>query len=194
MMLPVSRRPGSLVAAFLALAAIVAGASGCSSTDAGPRLAANLGTRICTLNSWTEPVSITYSRKDTSTSEGNLPPGSQSCAEGTSVAGDDLIGNLVLPEPALPFDVLATNPWLGSPAAWIQQREVRDPGKGELVSAHNCTSSAGVGVGETRLWDNGKVRISIKRLNDDQWKEFVLILEPSQGQRVGVDPCTGTSG
>lgn len=45
-MMSVSRGPGSFLAPFLALAAIVTGVSGCSSTDAGPRLAANLGTRI----------------------------------------------------------------------------------------------------------------------------------------------------
>jgi hypothetical protein len=49
-------------------------------------------------------------------------------------------------------------------------------------------------VGATRLWDNGKERITINRLGDDQWKEFTLIIEPSQGQRVGDDPCGGGSG
>jgi hypothetical protein len=41
------------------------------------------------------------------------------------------------------------------------------------------------------MWDNGTERITIKRLGDDQWKEFLLTIEPSQGQRVGEDPCLG---
>ena len=191
MKLSASRGRGPYLSAFVALTAIVTGLSGCSSTDAGPRLAANLGTRICILNSWTDQVSITYTRKDTSTGEGNLPPGSQSCAEGTLFNGTDVGGDLILPDPELPFEVLATNPWFGAPSAWIQQRESRDPSQGEWFSTHNCTDRSGMDVGETRLWDNGKVRISIKRLDDDQWKEFVLILEPSQGQRIGNDPCLG---
>ena len=55
-------------------------------------------------------------------------------------------------------------------------------------------SMAGMDVGETRLWDNGTERITIKRLGGDQWKEFTLVIEPSQGQRVGSDPCQGGSG
>ena len=46
-------------------------------------------------------------------------------------------------------------------------------------------------VGEARFWDNGAERITIKRLGDDQWKEFLLTIEPSQGRRIGEDPCLG---
>ena len=49
-------------------------------------------------------------------------------------------------------------------------------------------------VGATRIWDNGTERITITRLGDDQWKEFTLVIEQSQGQRVGNDPCQGGSG
>ncbi len=55
-------------------------------------------------------------------------------------------------------------------------------------------SKSGTDTGTTRLWDNGTMRISIKRLPDDQWKEFILIIGPSQGQRVGSDPCTESGG
>ena len=55
-------------------------------------------------------------------------------------------------------------------------------------------SMAGMDVGETRLRDNRTERITIKHLGDDQWKEFTLVIEPSQGQRVDDDPCGGGSG
>ena len=58
---------------------------------------------------------------------------------------------------------------------------------------HLSMSRAAMDVGERRLWDNGTERITIKRLGDDQWKEFTLVIEPSQGQRVGSDPCQGGS-
>ena len=191
-MTSVSRGPGSFLASFLALTAIVAGASGCTSTDAGPRLAANLGTRICIVNSWTETVNVTYDLKDTSIGEGDIRPGYQSCAEGTRFDFTDVGGDLVLPDPAQPFEFSATNPWFGAPYAHISQRE--DPSLGYQLMYHLCTSESGFDVGATRLWDNGTMRITIKRLPDDQWKEFTLVIEPSQGQRVGNDPCQGGSG
>ena len=116
----VSRRPRLSLAAFLALIAIAAGASGCSSSDEGSRQAANLGTRICILNSWTEKVTVQYTAKDTSTREGNLSPGEQSCAEGSTLFSprNDVDGILVLPEPARFFFMSSTNSsvhlWPGS--------------------------------------------------------------------------------
>ena len=100
-MVSMSRGPGSLLAAFLALAAIIAGASGCSSSDEETRqeAAGNLGTRICILNSWTEKVSVQYTKSDTDTGTGPLGPAVQSCAEGTSATPFDVQGVLVLPEP-----------------------------------------------------------------------------------------------
>ena len=101
-------------------------------------------------------------------------------------------GELALPDPALPFAFGATNPWVGEPSAWILQRE--DPSTGGYYTYHLCTSESGMNVGATRIWDNGTERITITRLGDDQWKEFTLVIEPSQGQRVGSDPCQGGSG
>ena len=190
-MMSVSRGPGSFLATFLALSAIVTGVSGCSSADAGPRLAANLGTRICIVNSWTQSVNVTYGQKDTSTQEGDIPPGSQSCAEGTRFNGSDVDGVILLPEPVLPFAFTASNPWFGAPSAYIQQLQGRDPSQDGWYNAYNCTSRSGMDVGEARFWDNGAERITIKRLGDDQWKEFLLTIEPSQGQRIGEDPCLG---
>ncbi len=66
----VLQRPRLFLAAFLALVAIVAGASGCSSSDEEWRQARNLGVRICILDSWTETVSVRHTIKDVSTREG----------------------------------------------------------------------------------------------------------------------------
>ncbi len=195
-MFSVSRGPGSTLAAFLALTAVIAGASGCSSTDAESRQAATLGTRLCVLNSWTEKVSVVYTKKDTSTREGLLGPNEQSCAEGTDTWGtdvgalNDVGGYIRFPEPARALAFTAGNPFIGLPEAYFAQYPGIDPDK-SWPSKRICTSKDGMKVGDTNYWDNGAVRISIKRLRDDQWKEFVLIIEPSQGQRVGNDPCLG---
>lgn len=172
---------------------VMAGVSGCASTEAGPRLAGNLGTRICVINSWTDTINVTYPTKDTSTGEGDLQPGAQSCAEGTRFNGTDVGGEIMLPSPALPFEVGATNPWFGAPSAWIKQREGRDPNEYAWFNTHLCTDKSGMDVGESRSWDNGTERITITRSGDDQWKEFTLTIGPSQGQRVGNDPCAGAA-
>ena len=75
-----------------------------------------------------------------------------------------------------------------------QQEKHEDPGDITYWTTHRCTDRGGMDGGETRLRDNGTERITIKRLGDDQWKEFTLVIEPSQGQRVGSDPCQGGSG
>ena len=75
-----------------------------------------------------------------------------------------------------------------------QQEKHEDPGDITYWTTHRCTDRGGMDGGETRLRDNGTERITIKRLGDDQWKEFTLVIEPSQGQRVGNDPCQGGPG
>jgi hypothetical protein len=181
-----SRGPRLFIAAFLALAAILAGLSGCSSSEEEARQAGNLGTRICILNSWTEKVSVRYTKKDTDTGTGPLGPGMQSCAEGTMVTYGDVEGILVFPEPARALFFSANNPLYLYPSFTLAQFGVNDPQPSEPDTV--CTEN-GFKVGDSVLWDNGTIRVSIKRLPDDQWKEFILIIEPSQGQRVGKDPC-----
>jgi hypothetical protein len=187
-MVSMSRGPRPLFAASLALAAIVAGVSGCSSSDEASRDAGNLGTRICILNSWTETVSVQYTKRDTDTGTGPLKPGMQSCAEGTSIPYD-VLGVMVFPAPTRALFFEATNPFFGAPWANISQAYVNDPPDPTDQRLANGCIVGNYEVGTTRLWDNGTMRISIKRLPDDQWKEFILIIEPSQGQRVGTDPC-----
>ena len=76
--------------------------------------------------------------------------------------------------------------------ALFEQNRVRFPGTpGQVEETTFCIDQSGHNMGETRLWDNGTVRISLKRLPHDQWREFSTIIEPSQGQRVGRDPCDG---
>jgi hypothetical protein len=174
------RRPRPFLAAFLALFAIVAGASGCSSSDEESRQAGNLGVRICILNSWTETVSVRYTIKDTSTREGNLSPGEQSCAEGTTATGCDVNGVIVFPERAVTSVYDASvfsvyNPWISAPGANVFWQTLR--GREPDVSCEQMPLAWS--VGEKDSWSKGPVRVSIERLPDDQWKEFVLKILPS---------------
>jgi hypothetical protein len=185
-MVSMSRGPRRFFAVFLALAAIVAGASGCSSSDEPSREAGNLGTRICVLNSWTEKIAVQYTKKDTDTGTGPLQPGMQSCAEGTMVTYGDVEGILAFPEPARALFFQANNPAYLPPAFLLAQFGVNDPQPSEPDTV--CMDNA-YKVGDSQFWDNGTIRVSIKRLPDDGWKEFILIIEPSQGQPYSRDPC-----
>ena len=192
---PAPRGRGPWRAALVSLAAIVTAVSGCSSDDAGPRQAEVLGTRICIENNFADGVNVTYTTKDSDASrkdpfyyEGDLPKDTESCAEGRfSAPSWDVAGNLVIQGQTLPFTFGAKNPPIGPPDAYLAQLRDGD-------DYYCMTYGLGFGVGETQLWDNGVVRISITRQNDDQWKEFFIRLESSQGQRVGDDPCTDTGG
>lgn len=197
----VLRGRSPLRATLVALAAITTAVSGCSSTDAGSRQAENLGTRICITDNYVDGVNVKYTTLDADASskdpfyyEGDLEQDTESCAEGSVPNGNDLEGNLVIPGEDLPFSFVADNPLIGEPFARITQRQSADPNSGLYEATKICTDTSGFKVGDARLWDNGTVRISITRLNDDQWKEFVINLEPSQGQRVGDDPCGGGPG
>ena len=186
---PAPRGRGPWRAALISLAAIVTAVSGCSSTEAGPRQAGDLGTRICIENNFADGVNVTYpvkdsdaSRKDPFYYEGDMPKDTESCAEGRLPIETDVEATLVIPGQTLTFDLAAFNPAVDKPYAVLGQIH---PGE----AAGLCTDWSGFDVGETRVWDNGTVRISITRQNDDKYKEFFYRLEPSQGQRVGNDPC-----
>ena len=179
-----SKGPGAFVGAFLTLAAIVGGASGCSSSDDGSRQAGVLGSRVCILNSWTEKVGVVYRVKDTDTGTGPLGPSMQSCAEGTG-ADTDVGGDLTFPAPIPALQFWAANYWTGAPNFGLDEYNSNDTTL--ATKAFNCFYEGFV-VGQTRVYDNGTIRISVKRLSDDQWKEFSVIIEPSQGQLVGY-PC-----
>jgi len=192
---PAPRSRGPWRAALVSMAAIVTAVSGCSSTEAGPREAAGglLGTRICIENNFANGVNVTYTRKDSDASrkdpfyyEGDMPKDTETCAEGYSTRPyNDVEGNLVIPGQALPFHFAGTNFVMGEPIAWLSQRRAN----GDMYLCTHMANVDGFDLGETRLWDNGVVRMSITRQNDDQNKEFFIKIEPSQGQRVGDDPC-----
>ena len=185
----VLRRPRLFLAAFLALVAIVAGASGCSKSDEESRQAGNLGTRVCILNSWTEKVGVEYITKDTDTGTGPLGPSMQSCAEGTGKMMGDVDGELMFPAPTPALGFQANNPWTGAPRFSLIEFNSNDPHRRD--GSVNCFDES-FDVGQTRVYDNGTFRLSVERLPDDQWKEFSVIIEPSQGQLVGY-PCKKSS-
>ena len=194
---PAPRGRGPWCAALVSLAAIVTAVSGCSSTGAGPREAAGglLGTRICIENNFADGVNVTYTVKDSDASrkdpfyyEGDMPKDTESCAEGySSSPHNDVEGNLVIPGQPLPFRFAGSNYLVLEPKVWLSQRRAN----GDIYLCTHNSSVDGFDIGETRQWDNGIVRISLTRQNDDQYKEFFIRLEPSQGQRVGDDPCIG---
>jgi hypothetical protein len=186
MMFPVSRRPRLLLAGFLAIAA---GASGCSSNDEGSRQAGGLGTRICIINFWTDTVRVKFTNKDTDTGTGPLRPNNTFCAEGTKGVLPDVDGTLVFPEPAraLYFGAVLDNRGDFLPVVSLGQFAVNDP---QPSMPEKFCLGPSFKVGDDALWDNGTIRVTISRLPDDQWKEFNLVIKPSQGQRIGDDPCS----
>jgi hypothetical protein len=186
------RRPRLFLAGFLALAAIAAGASGCSSSDEGSRQAAgHLGTRVCIINYWTDTVSVQFTTKDTETGSGPLGPNRTFCAEGTSSLTFDVVGKLVFPKPAraLAFVSDSTAGSFYLPSLDLGQFEVNDPQRAPIAAG--CIKSDGYKVGDDGIWDNGIIRVTITRWPDDQWREYNLVIKPSQGERIGDDPCLG---
>jgi hypothetical protein len=181
-MVSMSRGPRRFFAAFLALTAIVAGASGCSSSDEPSREAGNLGTRLCILNSWTEKVIVQWTKRDTDTGTGPVVPGMQVCAEGTFAVGEDVAGDLDFPPSfgsnPIPMKFGAKNPWTGPPVFAV----------GGGTRDFRCLDTY-YDVGRKRVYDDGTVRVSVERLPDDGWKEFILIIEPSQPEQRG---CRGS--
>ena len=184
-----ARRPRLFLAAFLALAAIAAGASGCSSSDEGSRQASgDIGTRICIINYWTDTVSVKFTTKDTDTGTGPLGPNRTFCAEGTSTFYFDVAGILVFPKPARALYFVANTPGgIFLPTVQLGQFPVNDPQPSAIATS--CSKNE-FQVGDDAIWDNGTIRVTISRLPDDQWKEFNLVIKPSQGQRIGDDPCS----
>lgn len=169
----VSRGPRRFFAAFLALTAIVAGASGCSSSDEPSREAGHLGTRICILNSWTEKVFVQWTKKDTDTGTGPVVPGMQVCAEGTFADITDVGGDLEFPAS------FGSNPW---PVRFGVNNPVFGPPffmVGGAAPNFKCLDDVYY-VGDKRVYDDGTLRTSVERLPDDGWKEWILIIEPSQ--------------
>jgi hypothetical protein len=175
MMFSSPRRLRLFLVGFLALAAIVAGASGCSSSDEGSRQAGNLGTRVCIINNWTDTVSIKYAIKDTSTREGDLPPGEQSCAEGTMAWECDVNGAIVFPKLGLSAEFSVYNPWAGAPGAYINWTTFN----GQAPAAYCDEKLQGWDVGDPSTWSKGPVGVTVTRLPDDQWKEFLITVQPS---------------
>jgi hypothetical protein len=187
-MFPASRRPRLVLAGFLALAAISAGASGCSSSDEGSRQASgDIGSRVCVLNYWTDTVSVKFTTKDTETGTGPLGPNRTFCAEGTSSIGTDLEGILVFPKPARAL-FFASNTVIWGARVQLGQFEVNDP---QPSMPKKMCNKWLFEVGDDTIWDNGTIRVTISRWPDDRWKEYNLVIKPSQGERIGDDPCRG---
>jgi hypothetical protein len=191
MMFSSPRRPRLFLAAFLALAAISAGASGCSSSDEGSRQASedeDIGTRVCVINYWTDTVSVKFTVKDTETGSGPLGPNRTFCAEGTSAFSFDVVGMLVFPKPARALIFASDTLSVMKPNVQLGQFEVNDP---QPSMPKKLCENRYFDVGDDTIWDNGTVRVTISRWPDDQWKEYNLVIKPSQGERIGDDPCRG---
>lgn len=128
----------------------------------------NLGTRICIVNDSSQAPDVTFQKKDTATFEGVLQSGSQACAEGTFFLGNDVEGTLVLTSPVASMQVAGSNPWMGLPGTVLNQSD-----------GTFCTGGLSMNVGDYYAWDDTVVHYTVKRLSDDQWKEFVITIEDS---------------
>lgn len=173
-----------LVAATVVLAAValLAGCGGAFREASG-----NLGTRVCIVNSSSQTPVVAFQRKDTADFEGALPPGGRACAEGTFFMGNDVEGTLALASPVASMQVQGSNPWMGPPGTVVNQSD-----------GVFCTGGISMDVGDYYTWDDTVVQYTVKRLPDDQWKEFTVTMQdtakPSADRRSIKCPGGGGGG
>jgi hypothetical protein len=180
-----TRRNVRPIATFLPLAgAVVLALSACGSepTATEPsREAGNLGTRVCVVNNTSLEAYVTFTKKDTAQA-GATPAVGRVCGEGTFGVGDDVVGQVSWVNPVWVTEFSATNPWMGSPSAFVSEART--------TSTFRC-AGMGFNVNESLTADNGVVRATVTRLADDQWKEFDIVFTPSANPSADGTPMKG---
>lgn len=147
-------------------------ACGAESVEVAPsRAASNLGTRICLMNDTNFQATVKFMKKDTS-QDGEFPPGSRRCGEGTSVMVEDVTGYVQFRDPFWKMSFLGSNPWAGSPQVKLSEKTF-------FTGAYRCVSQ-GFNVNESISADNGVAKVTVTRLPDGQWKEFEFVFRPSE--------------
>ena len=135
----------------------------------------NLGTRICIINESTRyrPF-VTFSKKDSETGAGTVAYQEQACGEGTFASSTDVEGR-ISPDKALrTLNFYAKNPWIGKPSSAFAYAD------GPGFRYDRCVSQEGFDVNEERIWDDGVIRYAVKRLPDNNWKQFTITVTDSQ--------------
>ena len=135
----------------------------------------NLGTRICIINESTRyrPF-VTFSKKDSEIGAGTVAYQEQACGEGTFGSSTDVEGR-ISPDKALrTLNFYAKNPWIGKPSSAFAYAD------GPGFKYDRCVSQEGFDVNEERIWDDGVVRYAVKRLPDNNWKQFTITVSDSQ--------------
>jgi hypothetical protein len=158
-----SRAMGTRSLALVAVIGLLSACGGGVTPTAG-----NLGTRICVINNSSQSPAVQFSKKDTATFEGVVSSGGEACAEGTFFIGNDVEGSIVMSQPVASMTFTGTNPWAGLPGTVVYQSGGRF-----------CTGGASMEIGSYFYWDDAVVRYTVKRLPDDQWKEFTITIEDS---------------
>ena len=161
--------------AALGLGALLILVTSCTSSSEEERQAGVLGTRVCVKNLSPALLVVTFDAKDTSKGEGQVTPGAQACAEGSSGGlGLDVTGKIEIPgTTSREFFLEAQNVFIGAPRAYLYRNQ-KDIGK------RWCTSFKGMDINEVRIWDDGLQRFVITRQADGQWKEFTVDISKSQ--------------
>ena len=167
-------------AGMCALVAFSLVSSGCATGD---REAQYLGSRLCINNQSPVLLVVTFTKKDTSTGEGQVTPGAQVCAEGTFASGNSVEGTIGMPPPLSNKTFSSFNPFIGWPE--VELKEDRSA----------CLDLKG-DVGRVAIHDDGVLRYRIERLPDDSWKEHVITIERSQKPSPSGIPtkCSGSGG
>ena len=164
-------RVAALVAVGVLCALGAVGMSGCARPEAA-RQAQNLGTRLCFTNQTNRPIEILIDRADTSTGTGQVTAGGQACAEGTFASDFDVQGSMLVASDSgnsLKLYFGARNPWMGAPRFGIYSL------RGASIAQSICTGS-GWDVGESHTMSDSGISIDVKRLADDNWKEFTAVV------------------
>jgi hypothetical protein len=142
---------------------------------------ANRGTRICFTNNSSLKIFTKFTKYDRADQEFILQKGDDDlCGEGAFTLGDDVVavaegstwrsGASNIQQ----YYFEGTNPWLGAPSVTVYTPYSGrlDPSKLSKVG-DLCFSNSGWDENETRTWDDGVLKLAVKRSGDSSgFKEF----------------------
>lgn len=141
------------------------------------------GSRLCVKNRITSSTNNTFSVKftkaDTSDS-GELAPGETRCGEGKATSGQDVMGEIYLPNDeikVMPFQTANRQDWLGAPTAFLK---IRGPSQQPYAGCNSGYASGEVVLeGDYSDCDNDQRWGYLWRLKDTDSREWLIEIEQS---------------
>ena len=171
----------SVVVSLVALTMGASLVSGCASPSSA-RSAGNLGTNVCITNSSSRPISVDFTRADTTRGAGQVVGGATACGEGTFFIGNDVEG-VINWGGQDDMSFAATNPWMGAPIFVI-----RDIDKNSDSYLRGICTGSGWDEGESHVVAVPSLKVEATRKPDNGWKQFAVTFSDGNGSSQG-DTC-----